>query len=102
MKKLTFLLLILMELAYCSGSIASLLALEIRAYDGNLILELFIAAVLLVICALTVRTVCRRKNVEAVETADHIRTGIALTFGSVSALIAIVYIALEPWGGYFL
>lgn len=102
MKKLTFWVVLLMELAYCSGSIASLLVLKIEAYRGNIILELAVAIVLLMICSLTVGAMCRRKKPEAAEAAGYMRTGITVSFGAVGMFLILAYIVLEPWGGYFL
>lgn len=102
MNLFTFWIMIALELTYCSGAIASVLGLEIEAYEGNLILEWSIAIALCGICALLSQIYCRVKKIDVSKIKAQMQTGIAVSFGIVSALIVAAYIVLEPWGGYFL
>ncbi len=102
MKTFTFFIMTALELAYCSGTIGSILALEIETYRGNHILEWSIAIALCGICALLSFLYCRIKKISVSQIKAYMQNGIIVCFGIVSALIAAAYIVLEPWGGYFL
>lgn len=101
MKLFTFWILIVLELVYCSRAIASILMLKFNMSDGSLILEWGIAIALCGICALLTWLYCRRKKLDASKIKDHMKTGIVVGFGIVSALMVVTYIILSPWGGYF-
>ncbi len=102
MKRFTFWLLLVLELAYCSGTLGSIFSLEIDAYEGSHILEWSIAIAFCGICALLTWIYCRKKQIDASEVKAYMQTGIVVSFGIVSALAVVVYITQEPWGGYFL
>lgn len=105
MKSFTFWIMIVLELVYCGAATNSILILEIEAYKGNHILEWGIAwgivILLCFVCTLITWILCRVKKIEASEIKAYMQTGIAVSFGIVSALAVVIYIALEPWGGYF-
>lgn len=102
MKSFTFLIMIILELTYCSGTIGSILALKIEAYKGNHILECGTAIALCIMCELLSWIYCRIKKIDNSKFKSHMRTDIVVSFGIVSALMVLTYIAIEPWGGYFL
>lgn len=102
MKSFTFWIMIILELAYCGGAIGSILALEIEAYKGSHILECGIAIALCSMCGLLSWIYCRIKKIDNSKFKSHMRTGIVVSFGIVSALMVLTYIAIERWGGFFL
>lgn len=106
MKPFTFWIVLLAELAYCGGAVRAVLdllhiSLTINPSSYSYLPDWCIALVLCGICALCTRMICRKKQMDAEKRKAYMQSGTLGSFGLVGTCAVLLFIALEPWGGYF-